>query len=87
MRHVLRRVRPVFCADVLEKERSPTRWLHASPLLNMVFITNRPARMTGLNDEMVSLIINPLASNDFCDPIGVEWPQYRYILLPVLIVG
>lgn len=84
--HFFRHVKPLFRLDVPEKGASPTRLLHASPLLNMVSITNGPARMTDLNDEMVSLIISPLASNGFCDPIGVVRPQYQYILPPVLIV-
>ncbi len=86
MQRLLRRVGPVFRADVLEKDRSPTRSTYALPYLNRVDITTMLDRIVDLNNEIVSLIICPLASNGFCDPVGMVWPQYRYILPPVLIV-
>src|SRR5260370_35068378 len=85
--HLLRHVSPVFPANVPQKERSPTRSTYALPCLNRVDITTLLDRMADLHNEMVSLIMCPLASNGFCDPVEMVWPQYRYILLPVLIVG
>jgi hypothetical protein len=84
--HLLRHGGAFLDRNVSEKERSPARLAHAPPPLNMILLQSGLHRMTNLNNEMVSLITSPPASNGFCDSIGVVRPQYQYILPPVLIV-